>query len=87
MLSQAMTVDEALRSLTIDAAFAQGSNDTVGSIEEGKAADLVILSTDPTEMAPEALWDIEVIATLVDGEVEYCRKSIPSGLRKLCPKG
>jgi predicted amidohydrolase YtcJ len=86
MLSQAMTVDEALRSLTIDAAFAQGSNDTVGSIE-GKAADLVILSTDPAEMAPEALWDIEVSATLVDGEVEYCRKSVPSGLRKLCPKG
>jgi predicted amidohydrolase YtcJ len=36
MLSQAMTVDEALRSLTIDAAFAQGSNDTVGASRKVK---------------------------------------------------
>lgn len=87
MLSQAMTVDEALRSLTIDAAFAQGSDDKVGSIEEGKAADFVILSADPTKVAPAAFWDIKVIATIVDGGVEYCGKLVPSGLQKLCPDG
>jgi predicted amidohydrolase YtcJ len=86
MRSQAMTIDEVLRSLTIDAAFAQGSDDRVGSIEEGKAADLVVLSDDPTEIATESLWDIEVLATIVDGKVEHCLKSVPPDLRKLCPE-
>lgn len=85
MRSQRVTVEEALRSLTIDAAFAQGREESVGSIEAGKAADLVILSADPTEVAPKALWDIVVVATIVDGTVEYCSPSVPADLQKLCP--
>ena len=85
MLSQRMTIDEALRSITIDAAFAQGKEETLGSIEAGKVADLVILSNDPTEVTPEALWDITVLATIVDGTVEYCAESVTADLRKICP--
>ncbi len=85
MRSQRLTVDEALRSLTIDAAFAQGREESLGSIEAGKVADLVILSADPTQVAPEGLWDITVLATIVDGAVEYCAKSVPADLQKICP--
>lgn len=85
MRSQRMTVEEALRSLTIDAAFAQGKEESIGSIEPGKVADLVILSADPTQVAPGALRDITVVATIVDGVVEYCAESVPADLRKVCP--
>ncbi|MQA91668.1 MAG: amidohydrolase family protein [Gemmatimonas sp.] len=85
MRSQRLTVEEALRSLTIDAAFAQGKEESLGSIEAGKVADLVILSADPTQVAPEALWDITVVATIVDGRVEYCANSVPADLQKVCP--
>jgi predicted amidohydrolase YtcJ len=85
MRSQRLTVEEALRSLTIDAAFAQGTDESLGSIEAGKVADLVILSADPTQVAFEALWDITVVATIVDGRVEYCRLAAPCDLLPLCP--
>ncbi len=85
MRSQRLTVEEALRALTIDAAFAQGREESLGSIEAGKVADLVILSADPTQVAPEALWDITVVATIVDGTVEYCAKSVPADLQRVCP--
>lgn len=85
MLTQRLTVEEVLRSLTIDAAFAQGKEGTIGSIEVGKAADLVILSADPTRVLSDRLAEIEVIATFVDGRLEYCAPSAPAGLRQLCP--
>lgn len=85
MRSQRMTVRQALRSLTRDAAFAQGREESLGSIETGKVADLVILSADPTQVARKALWDITVVATMVDGTVEYCAKSVPADLQKVCP--
>jgi predicted amidohydrolase YtcJ len=85
MAAQRLTDWEVLRSLTIDAAFAQGTEEYVGSIEPGKAADLVILSADPTRVGPQHLQKIKVLATIVDGEVEYCGPSAPRDLRSLCP--
>jgi predicted amidohydrolase YtcJ len=85
MRSQRLTVQEALRSLTIDAAFAQGRDESLGSIEAGKVGDLVILSADPTRVPRDGLWDITVVATIVDGVVEYCAESVPADLQKACP--
>ena len=85
MRRQRLTVWEVLRSLTTDAAFARGLEDSVGSIEVGKAGDLVVLSADPTRTPASALADIEVLATVVDGRVEYCSASVPPGLAPRCP--
>ena len=85
MAAQRLTIWEVLRSLTIDAAFAQGTEDSVGSIEPGKAADLVVLSGDPTRVRADRLYGIEVLATIVDGRVEFCARSVPRDLRPLCP--
>ncbi len=68
---QAITLDEALRAITIDAARQIGMGDRIGSLEEGKEADLVILEADPYETSPEKLGDIKVSETWVAGERKY----------------
>lgn len=85
MLAQRLTVWEVLRSLTIDAAFAQGTEESVGTIEVGKAGDLVVLSADPTRVPEAQLSGIEILATIVDGHVQFCHASVPRDLRPLCP--
>jgi predicted amidohydrolase YtcJ len=85
MRRQRLTVWEVLRSLTTDAAFARGLEDSVGSIELGKTGDLVVLSADPTRTPASELADIDVLATVVDGRVEHCNDSVPPGLVPLCP--
>jgi predicted amidohydrolase YtcJ len=64
---QRITPYEALQAITIDAAFQYREEDSKGSIKPGKRADLVILSADPTKVAPETIKDIKVVETLKDG--------------------
>ena len=72
MKEQAITIEEALQSMTIHAAYAMGMDSYVGSLEPGKFADLIVLSEDPTIVEPDALLDIEVLLTMVGGSVEHC---------------
>ena len=44
---QRLTTEEALRMYTFDAAYCSGEEEMKGSIEEGKLADLTVLSQDP----------------------------------------
>lgn len=67
---QALTVEEAIRAHTIDAAFSIGMEDRLGSLETGKLADLVVLDGDPFA-APEAAAEMEVWMTVLDGTVAY----------------
>lgn len=64
---ECITVEEALRMYTINAAFAQFEENIKGSITPGKRADLVLLSRDPFIMAPEEIRDIEVMRTVAAG--------------------
>ena len=56
---------KALRSITLDAAEIMGISDRVGSIEEGKDADILILDGDPLH------YSTFVITSLVNGKVVY----------------
>ena len=58
---------EALRAITIDAAYQYFEEDSKGSLEIGKRADLAILSADPTQVEPLAIADITVLETIKDG--------------------
>jgi len=66
-----LTVDQAIRAQTLDAAYQMFSDDAVGSLEVGKYADLVVLSADPRAVAPEDIADLEVRATFLAGRQVY----------------
>lgn len=73
--TQKITVEEALRAYTIDAAYAGFQEASLGSLEVGKLADLVVLSGDLFELPPEKLPGAKVVATIVGGEVVYDGRS------------
>lgn len=70
---QRMTILEAIRGFTINAAYAAFEENRRGTIETGKQADLVVLSRDITAIPPSEILKTDVLMTLVDGHVVYRR--------------
>jgi predicted amidohydrolase YtcJ len=68
---QRLTRDEALRSFTIDAAYAAHQEARSGSLEAGKLADLVILSHDIMQATPRAIPTTTVLVTVSGGQVTH----------------
>jgi predicted amidohydrolase YtcJ len=68
-----VTIDEALCMYTIDAAYSSGEENIKGSIEEGKLADLTVLSHDPGKVPPSEIEDSSVEMTIVGGRVVYSK--------------
>jgi hypothetical protein len=64
---QRVDVITALKAMTIWPAYQHFEETTKGSLEPGKLADFVILSTDPTAVDPSTLADIEVTETVKEG--------------------
>jgi predicted amidohydrolase YtcJ len=68
---QKLTRAEALRTMTLDAAYGRFAEKDSGSIEPGRLADLVVLSQDILAVPDGALMKTEVMATIVDGKVLF----------------
>jgi len=67
---------QALRAVTVDAAWQVFQEDNRGSIEPGNFADLVVLSADPMEN-PGQIDKINVVETIVGGRTVYrSRRSV-----------
>jgi predicted amidohydrolase YtcJ len=72
----AVTVREALRMFTINAAFNAFEEKIKGSIEIGKLADFAVVAENPYRTEPERIKDIPVDMTIVDGKVAYLRDGV-----------
>ncbi len=68
--SERVTVDQALRMITINAAYTLGVEKKVGSIQAGKFADFAVLEQNPYDVDPTKLKDIPVWGTVVGGRLQ-----------------
>ena len=67
--AEAVTPEQAMRMVTIDAAYTLGVEDLVGSLEPGKFADFAVLAEDPLAVPKERIKDVAVVATVLGGRV------------------
>ncbi len=65
---QRMTLIEAFRAFTLDAAYAAHQEHTLGTLEPGKWADFILVDHDIFADAPERLWSTRVLQTWVTGK-------------------
>jgi predicted amidohydrolase YtcJ len=68
---QSISITEAIRSFTIDAAWAAHQETTLGSLEVGKWADFIIVDRDIFNEPQESIWKTEVLQTWIAGAVVY----------------
>ena len=66
-----ISVEEALQMYTVNAAYATSEETLKGSVEEGKLADLTVLSDDPNVAPVSKIGEIKVKMTIVGGNVVY----------------
>lgn len=71
---EAMTPVQALRSFTLDAAYAGHQETLIGSLSKGKKADFIMISDDIFTMQQQDIWRVSVDETWVAGERVFKRK-------------
>ena len=76
-----ITVEQGLRLLTIGPAYAVSQDDVLGTLKQGKYADIVILDRNPLLVDPDEILELSVLMTMVGGNVEFCQE----GNEGLCP--
>ncbi len=72
---ECLTIDEALRIYTRDAAYGSFEENVKGSLEVNKLADLIVVSQDPFRVPPEQLKRIQVETTILSGQVVYSQEA------------
>ena len=65
--TQQLSVEQALRAVTVDAAWILRLENEIGSIRTGKRADFTVLDADPFEVDPQALDSVRPVATVLGG--------------------
>ena len=66
---QRISVEQALRAVTIDAAYSLRLEASEGSIEAGKLANFTVLARSPLDVGPTSIKDIEVWGTMHEGRL------------------
>ena len=68
---ECLTVEEAVAAYTSGAAYAGGQEQDAGTLEEGKLADVTVLSRDIFNSEPEALLETAIDYTILGGQVVF----------------
>ncbi|HTH69576.1 MAG TPA: amidohydrolase [Rhodanobacter sp.] len=71
---QDMTLTEALRAFTLDAAYAGHSEKTLGTLEPGKWADFILIDHDVIKDPASKIWNTKVLQTWVGGKQVYAAR-------------
>ena len=67
--NERIDVDDALRTITLGAAYTLKLDSEIGSIESGKRADFAVLEDDPTSIGGEHLKDVRIWGTVQGGRM------------------
>lgn len=68
---EAITLDEMIKSMTLNGAYMSGEEDIKGSIEPGKLADIIVLDRNIANEDIDTIKNSVVVLTMVDGEIVY----------------
>ncbi|MFW9894901.1 MAG: amidohydrolase [Candidatus Thorarchaeota archaeon] len=71
---QCITMEEALKTYTINAAYTAFEENIKGSIKVGKLADLVILDRNPLKTAKEDIMEIQILETIIRGKTVFSKR-------------
>ncbi len=72
--NETLTLEQAIKANTSTSAYQNRLEDKIGSIEVGKAADLVVLEKNLFDVAPKQISDVDVLLTMMNGKVTYREK-------------
>ena len=64
-----ISVDQALRAITIEAAYSWRKENELGWIAPGKIANFTVLEADPYAVRPETLKDVPIWGTVFEGRM------------------
>jgi predicted amidohydrolase YtcJ len=84
---QALSVEEALRSICLEPVVLAHDEKRRGTLVPGKLADLVVLDRDPFTCSREELGEIAVMATMVGGSWVYISDNAPKGIGEASCRG
>lgn len=85
--AERVTLAEMIEAYTINGAWLARQEQETGSIEVGKAADLIVLEENLFEVDPMELKDVAVLLTLLDGEIIYARDNLLDDARGVTDGG
>ena len=71
--AEMISVEEALRAYTVDAAYASFEEKEKGTLERGKLADFVLIDRDLTRVPPATINDARIVMTVVGGKTVFER--------------
>jgi predicted amidohydrolase YtcJ len=76
--AERIAVPDALRAITLGAAYTLHMDGEIGSLAVGKRADIAVLADDPLAIAPEALKDVRVVGTMQGGVPFDAPRAMPA---------
>jgi predicted amidohydrolase YtcJ len=69
--SEKLTLEDAIRAYTVDAAYQVRMEEIIGSIEVGKRADIIVIDQNIFDIMPDKIPETKVLTTMMNGKIMY----------------